>query len=89
MVKVRVIFRQRNSPAAGRSLVKEIELAAIPVPGSLFEYDPGWGLCGLVDLQDSGMHLIFSKDRIDIAGYGPQFNAEETKSLLALGWEIV
>ena len=85
-MKVQVSFRQigKDGPF---SLQKTIDLAAVPVPGSIFDYQDGWAACQVVGHNESGMHLCISADEIALGGYGPRFEEDEIASLLALGWE--
>lgn len=80
-MKVHVYFRQKKGP---KTVSKEIELAAVPYPGSFFEYEEGWALAEVGGLLSS--HI--TKDGVSISGYGPQFTQEELYSLEELGWEI-
>lgn len=91
-MKVHIYFRQDGAMGTStrvalgrlRNVHKEIELAAVPYPGSLFEYEDGWAL---VEVGDK-LRLEIAKDSISISGYGPQFTQEELYLLEELGWEI-
>lgn len=81
-MKVHVYFRQKRIGLKTAS--KEIELAAVPYPGSFFEYEEGWALAEVGGL----LSLHITKDGVSVSGYGPQFTQEELHSLEELGWEI-
>lgn len=87
MVKIYVSFRQKGGMML-RSIVKEIELAAVPPPGSYFEYEDGWGLAYVAPYSERGVHLEITGSGISISGYGPQFSPDEIESLQELGWRV-
>lgn len=83
---VRVSFRMRGRTE--RYLTKTIQLAAVPSPGHYFQYENGWGLCQVATSDFLGMNVMITDKSVEIDGYGPQFDDDEIKSLIALGWTL-
>jgi hypothetical protein len=87
MVHIHIYFWQDSNSLS--FIHKQIELSAIPLVGSYFEYEDGWGMCYIVPATEQGMHLHIAKEEISISGFGPNFTEEEIGSLKELGWEVV
>lgn len=83
-MKVSVYFRQKN--IENSTVIKEIELAAVPYPGTFFEYQDGWGLAEVGGSSRLSLHI--TNESVSISGYGPQFTAEEMEDLRKNGWAI-
>lgn len=82
-MKVTVYFRQINP---FRDVSKEIELAAVPYPGTFFEYQDGWGLA---EVGGSGrLSLHITAEGVSVSDYGPQFSEEELADLKENGWTV-